>query len=200
VQSTIEQICSAALGLLEAGGAQAVSMRRVASAVGITPMAIYHHFENRTALLRTVVDREFLALETAFVSQTPVGDCDEEIVRILDVYLRYALERPRVFDYMFAEPRSDARTYPADFRSGRSPTLNRLAEVLTAAMKSRKFKKDDAWEVAMDLWAHIHGHIMLYRAGRFSLSPKSFRSLVHRSIQRFLYGLKVCPSVRRARR
>ncbi len=34
-------------------------MRRVATAVGITPMAIYHHFADRRALLNFVVDREF---------------------------------------------------------------------------------------------------------------------------------------------
>ena len=34
-------------------------MRRVAEAVGITPMAIYHHFPNRDSLLNSVTDREF---------------------------------------------------------------------------------------------------------------------------------------------
>ena len=34
-------------------------MRRVADAVGITPMAIYRHFPNRAALLKRISDDSF---------------------------------------------------------------------------------------------------------------------------------------------
>ena len=57
--STKELIRSAALRLLEREGPEGVSMRRVAKQVGITPMAIYHHFRNRDALLVAVTDGEF---------------------------------------------------------------------------------------------------------------------------------------------
>ena len=57
--ATKERIASAALTILEKEGANAVSMRRVAEAAGITAMAIYHHFENREVLLNFVTDREF---------------------------------------------------------------------------------------------------------------------------------------------
>jgi AcrR family transcriptional regulator len=45
------KITGAARDLLEKEGIEAVSMRRVGSAVGITPMAIYRHFPNRESLL-----------------------------------------------------------------------------------------------------------------------------------------------------
>lgn len=198
--STSDQICAAALEILEAEGAEEVSMRRVAQKVGITPMAIYHHFKNREALLSSVVDHEFSALETDFVQQSLSGICEEDILRILDIYVGYALERPRVFDYVFAVNRSGARRFPEDFRGGRSPTLNRMAEIVRAGMTKGQLRSDDAWEVAMQLWAHVHGYVMLYRAGRFSLSEKSFRALVKRSILRLLYGLTTTSSPHRVRR
>jgi hypothetical protein len=55
--ATAERVAEEALRILEKEGENAVSMRRVAQAVGITPMAIYHHFPNREALLDFVVDR-----------------------------------------------------------------------------------------------------------------------------------------------
>ena len=58
-KTTSERIAKAALLILEAEGPEAVSMRRVAQAVGITPMAIYHHFPNRESLLDSITDREF---------------------------------------------------------------------------------------------------------------------------------------------
>jgi AcrR family transcriptional regulator len=56
---TSERIAEAALSILEAEGPEAVSMRGVADAVGIIPMAIYHHFPTRKSLLDSITDREF---------------------------------------------------------------------------------------------------------------------------------------------
>ena len=43
-KNTADRIANVALAILEKEGPEAVSMRRVAEAVGITAMAIYHHF------------------------------------------------------------------------------------------------------------------------------------------------------------
>ena len=77
------------------------------------------------------------------------------------------------------------------FQTRRSPTLNPVADLLMTRNGARLFKKDDVlWEVAFALWAPVHGYVMLYRAGRVALSEKEFRKLLHRSIRRFLHGLK----------
>lgn len=57
-------------------------------------------------------------------------------------------------------------------------------------MAEAKLKKDDEWEIALELWAVAHGYVMLYRAGRFNLSQPEFRNLVQRSLKRLLNGLK----------
>ena len=49
-RTTADAIRAAALRILETEGPEAVSLRRVATAVGITPMAIYHHFASREAM------------------------------------------------------------------------------------------------------------------------------------------------------
>jgi AcrR family transcriptional regulator len=43
VPSTQDRIFAAARQLFDQGGVEAVSMRRIAEKVGITPMAIYKH-------------------------------------------------------------------------------------------------------------------------------------------------------------
>ena len=60
-----ERIAEAALDILEREGPEAVSMRRVAQAVGVTAMALYHHYANREALLQALVYREFDRLDRA---------------------------------------------------------------------------------------------------------------------------------------
>jgi hypothetical protein len=79
---------------------------------------------------------------------------------------------------------------PDDFRARRSPTLNPIADSVAHWMEKGKLKKDDVWEIALELWAHAHGYVMLYRAGRFNLSQAEFKTLVQRSIKRLINGLK----------
>lgn len=188
--ATADHIARRALEILEAEGAQAVTMRRIAAAVRITPMAIYHHFPNREALLHHITDREFSRL-LEYISAHPVrGSAESRLVAVLEGYVDYALARPRVFDYVFSRPRRGARRFPKDFRARRSPTLNVVADVVAAAMEHDDLKRDDVWEIAFALWAHVHGYVMLYRAGRISLPQEAFRELVRRSLRRFVHGLK----------
>jgi AcrR family transcriptional regulator len=189
-QATEERIAETALNLLETGGEDGVSMRRVAAAVGITPMAIYHHFADRRALLNFVVDREFTKYSESLQATPRRGTYESQILTCMDAYIDYAFAHPRIFDYVFAEPRPGARRFPEDFRARRSPTLNPVADLLQKAMEAGYLKQDDVWELAMEFWAHTHGYISLYRGGRFDLPEKEFRALVRRSIRRMIHGLK----------
>jgi AcrR family transcriptional regulator len=189
-QATEERIAETALKLLESGGEDGVSMRRVATAVGITPMAIYHHFADRKTLLNFVVDREFTKYSESLQATPRRGTYESQILTCMDAYIDYAFAHPRIFDYVFAEPRPGARRFPEDFRARRSPTLNPVADLLQKAMEAGYLKQDDVWELAMELWAHAHGYVALYRGGRFDLPEKEFRALVRRSIRRMIHGLK----------
>jgi AcrR family transcriptional regulator len=188
--TTEQRIARIALGILEKQGPDAVSMRRIAGAAGITPMAIYHHFPNREALLRSVVDKEFEEF-LEIIRMAPVkASMEADIIHTMDAYIDYAFARPHIFDYVFSNQRPNARRYPEDFRARQSPTLNPVADAIAKWMESGDLKKDDVWEVAMQLWASAHGYIVLYRGGRFSLSQDEFKKLVHRSMRRLLHGLK----------
>jgi len=188
--TTADQIAKVVLEILESEGPEAVSMRRIAHDVGVTPMAIYHHFPNRQALLDVVVDREFTCFLESMQSRPARGSMESLLVDCMDAYIDYAFDRPRIFDYVFSQPRPNARRYPDDFRARRSPTLNPIADLVSRAVNSGYLKKDDIWEIALQLWAHVHGYIALFRAGRFQLSEAEFRKLVERSMRRLIHGLK----------
>jgi AcrR family transcriptional regulator len=188
---TEQRIARIALGILEKEGPEAVTMRRIANAAGITPMAIYHHFPNRDQLLHSVVDKEFEAFLGYIRKIPPSSSMETDIVHIMDAYVDYAFDRPHIFDYVFSKPRPGARRFPDDFRERRSPTLNPVADTVTKWMERGKLRSDDVWEVALQLWAHAHGYVMLYRGGRFNLSQDEFKQLLNRSMRRMLHGLKV---------
>ncbi|QNI37197.1 TetR/AcrR family transcriptional regulator [Edaphobacter albus] len=187
--TTSQQIYQSALHILEAEGPQAVSMRRVAKEAGITAMAIYHHFPSREALLDAVVQSEFEKLVEFFGRSNGKRSFEAAMIHIMDGYIDYALAHPRIFDYVFAAPRQGARRFPDDFRARKSPTLNLTFDVVSSWIKLGKLKRDDAWEISMELWALAHGYLALWRGGRFDLPEDEFRKLVHRSVRRLLYGL-----------
>lgn len=188
--TTAEKILRAAHKLFDREGAEAVSMRRVADVVGITPMAIYRHFPNREALLKRISDDSFRSVADSWQEYDAHADVIARLCATQMLYLDYALAHPHLFDHAFSVRRDDARQFPEDFRARRSPTLNVVADTLAEGMRDGVLRKDDPWDVAMTFWAHTHGLIALYRAGRFSYDDDQFRAFYRASIGRLLDGIR----------
>lgn len=188
--TTAEKILRAAHKLFDREGADAVTMRRVAELVGITPMAIYRHFPNRETLLKRISDDGFQSVADSWNEHAGRGDIIKRLHATQMLYLDYALAHPHLFDHAFSVRRDDARRFPEDFRARRSPTLNVVADTLAEGMREGVLREDDPWDVAMTLWAHTHGLIALYRAGRFSYDEEQFRAFYRASIGRLLDGIK----------
>ncbi|HWX67821.1 MAG TPA: TetR/AcrR family transcriptional regulator [Rhodanobacter sp.] len=188
--TTPEKILRAAHKLFDREGADAVSMRRVADAVGITPMAIYRHFPNRESLLKRLSDDSFNTVAHEWEARATHPDVHKRLLALLEPYLNYALEHPHLFDHAFSVSRDDARRFPEDFRARQSPTLNVVADAVAEGVRLGVLKQDDPWDVAMSLWAHAHGLVALYRAGRFSYDETQFRKFYFESIRRMIDGIK----------
>jgi AcrR family transcriptional regulator len=189
-RSTAKRITTAARRLLDQEGPEAVTMRKVAGAVGITPMAIYRHFPDREGLLNAVADQGFEELASRLKRMRFSGGIEERLSKMGETYLNHALKNPRLFELMFLKPREGARRYPRDFKAGRSPTANLMVEVLKEGMVSGYFREDDAWEIVFEMGALSHGLIMLYLGGRMDMTAARFRALYQRSFRRYLHGIR----------
>lgn len=60
---TRERVLAAAVRVADRGGAEAITMRRVAQELGVEAMSLYHHVPNKDAILDGVVDVVFAAIE-----------------------------------------------------------------------------------------------------------------------------------------
>lgn len=189
-KDTAERILEATGELLDREGADAVSMRRVAAAVGITAMAVYRHFPNRQGLLNAVADAGFRDFAER-LNRAPQDEVWEaRMHRILETWLDFALENPKLFDLMFLRRRSGARQFPEDFRAGLSPTANVLAAVIEEGMRQGGLRQDDAWEITFEMGALLQGLLMLYLGGRISGSGADFRAQCYRSLRRYCDGIR----------
>jgi AcrR family transcriptional regulator len=179
--SAKEDIVNAAYRQFEDTGD--VSMRKVGDAVGVTATALYYHFRNKQALLDAIADRGFANFESRLRSvdtQDPAG-----IIRgVLSGYRQFAQDHPNLFRLMFIEPRPVVRKFPADFAAHRSAVFNLLWKAVANCMESDA-DPDESLHLAHDVWALTHGHILLWRAGRFS-NEALFHEVLGRSIDRFI--------------
>ena len=70
-QLTVEQIVTASVELIDREDSTGLSMRKLGAALGVDPMAVYHHVPNREALI-------VLALEHVLTDEMPELDVDAE--------------------------------------------------------------------------------------------------------------------------
>jgi AcrR family transcriptional regulator len=186
---TAQRIANTARRLLDRGGVEAVTMRRVARAVGITAMAVYRHYPDRNGLLNAVADKGFEDLAAHLATISFSGSFEERLSMMAEIYLDHALKSPRLFELMFLKPRRGARKYPRDFVAGTSPTANLMAEVIREGMQHGYFLKDDEWEIVFEMGALSHGLILLFLGGRMAISKEEFRAFYRRSFRRYFHGI-----------
>jgi hypothetical protein len=117
-------------------------------------------------------------------------DPEKRLTAVLDAYLDFALEKPRLFELMFLSLRPGARQFPGDFRAGTSPTANVAAELIEEGMRREVFRRDDVWEITLEMGALLQGLVMLYLGGRIGMAAGEFRALCHRSFRRYFDGIR----------
>src|SRR5207248_11518684 len=88
--------------LIETGSEEAVSIRRIAEAVGVTPPSIYLHFADKDELIFAVCERQFEALDRV-MDEAVVGIEDplEELYARGKAYVRFGLDHPEEYRILF---------------------------------------------------------------------------------------------------
>lgn len=183
-QTTQARIFGAARGLFDRDGLAGLSMRKLADAVGLTPMAIYKHYSDKEALIDALMLDGFVAWE-ARVRSIRVRNPVRWVQVLLDNFLEFALSEPRRYEAAFLLPARKARQYPDDFSAGRSPVLNMVYARIEEAQAQGLVNGTSGVEIALHLSALGQGLISMHRAGRF-VSEREFRATWRRAMDRAL--------------
>jgi AcrR family transcriptional regulator len=170
-----ERVVQATIRLLAEQGPSAIKARTVASASGLSTMAVYHHFGGIAELIHAVADQGFKELDKAF-SRVPVTD--DPLADLFAMALttrRVARENPHLYDLMFglSTRRATYRPLPdSDVRlSGRSPAFQgayrHLAEACARLVSSGRVRQLEPEALGAQLWSFVHGCITLELAEHF---------------------------------
>jgi AcrR family transcriptional regulator len=143
------------------------SLREVARRAGISAPAIYRHYEGKEALLREVCSQGFrifaLYLARALDEKRP----RERLVRAGKEYLRFALENPRDYRFMFMSAAEDvAAMQPVRRADDPDPTFQFLVDRVDECIQARVLKRGrTAPATARYIWAFVHGMASLRLSG-----------------------------------
>jgi AcrR family transcriptional regulator len=173
-EPTRDRIFAAARELFDAEGLAGLSMRRVASAVAITPMAIYRHYADKEALIDALMLDGFAAWE-ARAKAIAARDPWRWLTALMDAFLDFALTEPRRYEAAFLLPARQARRFPDDFAAGRSPVISMAYARIEEARAKRHFGDTPAAEIGLAMAAMGQGFVSMYQAGRFT-GEKQFRA------------------------
>lgn len=171
-----DEILDAAERLLIASGdADAVSIRAIADAVGVTAPSIYMHFEDKHALINAVCERHFRELDRVSARATDGVDDPVEAVREMGcAYVRFGLERPEQYRILFMSKEIDPNPRAYLERLKGLSGFNNLVAAVTRCLESGAFRPGDAFQIACTLWAGVHGITSLLIAKPNFPWPKKF--------------------------
>lgn len=161
---TREAIAQAARDILVAEGLHAVSLRRVASSLGVTAPALYAHVVDKRDLLQGIVEREVEGLLERFDSVT-ASDPIERLRAMSQAYIDWGVQNPDLFRAMFlfrpeltAEPRSDAPALSTQIHRAFLDDVRR-------AFDQGTFHEGDPELAALTIWTTAHGVVTTLLSG-----------------------------------
>lgn len=159
-------LIEAAIPLLEAHGAAALSLREVAKAAGVSHAAPYRHFRDKTALLEEIAVSGYATLSQACLraQRLYADDSAKQLVEAGVGYLMFVVEQPRVAQLMFGgmielNACGEALQHAAD------TAFNSLVGIVAAGVERAVFKAAPAEELTLAAWSMVHGLATLISSG-----------------------------------
>jgi AcrR family transcriptional regulator len=153
-----EIIAAATTLLLDTGAANAVSIRAIADAVGVTPPSIYLHFADKTQLLYAVCEEQFRQLDEVIeAAARGATDPKDALQRRARAYVRFGLEHPEAYRILFMQPIDELHDKVNHEQAAGSDSFVHLVGAIEAAMNAGVLPTLDSTRVAIDLWVCVHG-------------------------------------------
>jgi AcrR family transcriptional regulator len=169
-----QRLITTATRLLTEQGVEAVTLRGIAKAAGVSHGAPLRHFSGRAELLSAVAALGFAELGER-EALLPAGTPRERLIAACHGYLDFALTNPAMFELMFRRDLIDADEPELVSRS--SGVFDLFAELVGAVQDEGWHPGADARLLAASLWASLHGLAQLWLWGglagaSFALSPE----------------------------
>ncbi len=143
--------------LIRTGDQEAVSIRAIAEAAGVTPPSIYLHFADKNELLGAVCEARFADLDRCMEDAAAgAGDPLAALWARGRAYVRFGLDNPEHYRILFMTRPVDG-THASPERLPGLTAFGHLVEEVGRCMDAGALAKEDPFLVATGLWTGVHG-------------------------------------------
>ena len=159
------KLIAAATVLLDSGGEEAVTLRAVGHASGVSHNAPYKHFRNRDALLAAVATADFVSLTDAFKTVRGGGAASAvKLMQALKVVVDFSVEHPARYRLLFNDPTIAAQK--GELERTASLAFGEFILIVKECQTARALPDAPKTTIAGLLFATMHGLIALEANGR----------------------------------
>lgn len=174
-----ERLCDAAEKLFAEKGPDAVTMRQLASELGVSPMTPYRYFTDKEDILAAVRTNGFNrfaeSLEGALANTQ--GSAKAKSSAVGEAYLNFAFEHPQTYKLMFDLNQPHEKDYP-DLVAAAS-RANAMRSAYIKGLVEAGVMEGDPEEIGRMYWAATHGAVTLELAGKL---PKGMARIINRQL------------------
>ena len=160
---TRKEIIKEALVLLEQEGPGALSMRRLADRLGVTPNALYTHVRGKADLIDGLIDQVYAGLT---LNPDPTGDWTQQLATLSQQVRDHLLAHPAVVPYALQQP-------------GLGPHSLRLGEAIYNVLRPAGFSDQAVVGTVYALLTYILGFVAL-EVPRAGTDPQTSDEFVRR--------------------
>jgi AcrR family transcriptional regulator len=172
------EILKTTVHMIEHEGADALSLRAVASVLGVKAPSLYRYFPQKEALEVAVVEEIMNAMLDKMQAASAIEDPEIRFRGTVEAYLRFARERFQLYTFVLQNRRPE--TYGS--KAGKA-----VWNLLVEAASCVSGKPDDT-AAAVATWSFLHGYASLEHSGAFGASgPKGG---LERGVEAFLSSFR----------
>jgi AcrR family transcriptional regulator len=176
-------------------GYESTTMRGIANRIGYTATAIYHHFADKQALMLELCANDFRALSAALTAIEGISDPVERVRQMWRNYVRFAIEHPEQFRFMFLVDRPTPGPEDIEHLDPGEDGYAFLRQAVSDAIAAGRFRPefDDADLVAEMLWSCVHGiatiHVTAPAGGHKWLEARDAQTTASATCDAMMRGL-----------
>ncbi len=162
---TDKKLVAAAAALLDSGGESAVTLRAVASAVGVSHNAPYKHFNGRSALLAAVAIDDFAKMTEAFSAiRRSRSKPMSKLKKALAAFVEYGQAYPARYKLLFSD--ATLSQHGDGLEEAAMEPFQEFAAIVEECQTSRLLPEIPNVALTGLLFASVHGVIDLAAGGR----------------------------------
>jgi AcrR family transcriptional regulator len=174
-------LVEAGFEILESEGREALTLRSVSDRTGVSKMAPYRHFADKSALLTAIGQHGFVLLRDRLKQSDRRDDPCQALVDLAAAHIEFALEHPALFRLMFG-PDPQIGADRADIVNDPDTAFGILARRIREV-----FPRAEIELATLSCWSFVHGLATLAIDRRLRPAPGDIKA-VTRHAAAFLIG------------